>query len=65
MGNISMNDSLETYLHEMGVNIPKPFILLTMRTVYNIACSALCARIYSKYKIVQKNRIIANVALRH
>ena len=48
-----------------GVNILKCFILLTMRIVYNIACLALRARIYSKYKMMQKNRIIANVELRH
>ena len=47
--NISMNNSLETYLHKMQGNILKPSILLTMRIVYNIACPALRASIYSKY----------------
>ena len=49
-----------------GVNILKLFILLTTGIFYNIACSALRACIYSKYKIEQKSsRLTANVALRH
>ena len=65
--NISTNNSLEKLIcMKRGVNILKLFILLTTGIFYNIACSALRACIYSKYKIEQKSsRLTANVALRH
>ena len=50
--NISTNNSLEKLIcMKRGVNILKLFILLTTEIFYNIACSALRARIYSNIKL--------------